>query len=116
MTTDDEIYQKKWIEQERAWEAICTNCGACCGALGDDPCENVYSDGTRFLCRVYEHRFGLRKTLGGTEFSCVPLRYIIHQDWPGDHNCAYKKNIKRSVSMAADIENNEKEKGDHGTV
>jgi uncharacterized cysteine cluster protein YcgN (CxxCxxCC family) len=105
MSYDEESYKQLQEEQEAAWEALCSNCGACCGALGDDPCENVYHDGKRFLCRVYDNRFGLRKTINGVEFNCVPLRYIIHQSWPGDQNCSYKKDLKRSVALAKEIDN-----------
>jgi uncharacterized cysteine cluster protein YcgN (CxxCxxCC family) len=75
-----------------AWEARCTRCGACCGAL-DDSCENLRknADG-KFYCTVFDQRFGPRHTLSGKEFTCVPIRQKIArgESWPGDEHCGYQ--------------------------
>ena len=77
-------------EQERQWEARCSRCGACCGVLDGDPCENLQRGGPgEFFCLIYKERFGLRKTRGGRLFRCVPIREIMHDFWPGREACAY---------------------------
>jgi uncharacterized cysteine cluster protein YcgN (CxxCxxCC family) len=86
-------YQSYLKQKEIEWEAQCTMCGACCGAL-HDPCENLIqtSSGT-YLCQVYTHRFGTWKTVSGKEFKCVPIREKLakNESWPGDEHCGYKK-------------------------
>ncbi|MFA5090907.1 MAG: hypothetical protein WC510_07825 [Candidatus Omnitrophota bacterium] len=78
-------------DKERQWEARCRRCGACCGALGDDPCSHLKEEAQgRYYCDVYDSRLRLHKTKGGREFRCVPLRDILHQSWNGDYRCAYK--------------------------
>ena len=84
----------EWMQSKgKEWEARCTRCGACCGAL-DDPCENLRQgrDGKCF-CAVYERRFGKWHTVSGKELNCVPLRQKLAQGhtWPGDEHCGYKK-------------------------
>ena len=80
-----------------AWEARCTRCGACCGAL-DDHCENLRKDpGDKFYCTVFDRRFGQWHTLSGQEFTCVPIRQKIArgESWPGDERCGYKLNTSK---------------------
>lgn len=93
--SDEERYRSMQEKQAVAWEAACTRCGACCGITTDDPCENllISVDG-KSGCRIYETRFGMRKTISGKVFQCVPLRWIVNQSWPGDHLCGYKKKEK----------------------
>ena len=82
-----------WTDDKaRAWEARCTRCGACCGAL-DDPCENLRQDNGKYFCAVYDQRFGKWHTVSGKELNCVPLRQKLAQGhtWPGDEHCGYKK-------------------------
>lgn len=88
---DQERYQRIQAEQERAWEAKCGRCGACCGAFDGDPCEHLVKafDG-HYACSIYENRFGLHKTVSGKEIRCVPIRQILHKSWPGDSCCGYK--------------------------
>ncbi len=89
---DEARYQALTQKQSIAWEARCTRCGACCGSTTDDPCENLTKDSEgKHGCRIYENRFGLRQTISGKNFQCVPLRWIVHQSWPGDEHCGYKK-------------------------
>jgi len=85
-------YQKQQEQQYAAWEKSCLCCGACCGVVDEDPCENLecLSPG-KYSCRVYENRFGLHKTLGRKDFKCVPIREILNKTWPGDQSCVYKK-------------------------
>jgi len=86
-------YQQQVQAQEAAWEAKCTRCGACCGAM-DDPCENLCQDSKgKYFCAVYAHRFGKWHTVSGKELTCVPLRDKLSrgESWPGDEHCGYKK-------------------------
>ncbi|HPN56904.1 MAG TPA: hypothetical protein PLD92_08655 [Candidatus Omnitrophota bacterium] len=82
-------------EQQRRWESLCLRCGACCGAFDGDPCEHLQSESSgRFFCRIYEERFGIRKTVGGRLFRCLPIREILHDSWPGREACAYVQRTK----------------------
>jgi len=87
------IFQK---EQELRWESLCARCGACCGALDGDPCEHLAEEAPgRFFCRIYENRFGLRTTRSGRLFRCLPIRYILHDAWPGRERCVYGQRYKK---------------------
>lgn len=90
---DDEArYRSLQESQQAAWEAQCTRCGACCGVFEGDPCENLDTlPNGKYSCRIYENRFGQRRSISGRTFYCVPLRQILHKSWPGDHQCGYKK-------------------------
>ncbi len=90
--SDEARYEALTQKQSLAWEAKCTRCGSCCGVADGDICENLeMRTNGLYACRIYETRFGMRKTLSGRVFQCVPLRWIINQHWPGDHLCGYKK-------------------------
>ncbi len=85
-------YEALQIQEEAVWESKCTRCGACCGALEGDPCENLlFLPNGKYACKIYENRYGLRKTISGKEFHCVPIRAILSIHWPGDSCCGYKK-------------------------
>ena len=72
---DDKAYLRKQEENERSYEALCKRCGACCGALDGDPCEELRREESgRYFCSVYGHRVGMHKTVSGKEFACVPIR------------------------------------------
>lgn len=89
--SDVDRYNEKMISKEVDWEALCRNCGACCGSVEGDPCENLSKkeDGT-YYCIVYENRFGNHKTVSGNKLKCVPISNIIMNYWPGDNTCPYK--------------------------
>ncbi len=82
----------RYIEkEEQNYETLCRRCGACCGAY-DDPCVHLKRDKDgRYFCEIYHSRFGEHTTVGGTKFFCVPIREILHQHWPGDYRCSYKR-------------------------
>lgn len=88
---DKDLYSKKQREMLSDYESICLCCGACCGVVGADPCENLAKgqDG-KYFCRVYEHRLGKQKTVSGKEFNCVPIRDVLRFGpvYPG---CGYLK-------------------------
>jgi len=90
--SDRLAYEFLQQKQFTAWEAACLRCGACCGAFDSDQCEYLTreKDGA-YYCAIYENRFGVHATTGGKPFRCVPLRDILHQSWPGDLRCIYKK-------------------------
>ena len=87
-------YQEYRKKQEQDWEAVCTRCGACCGAY-EDPCKHLItaSDG-KYTCEIYQERFGERETTGGKKFKCVHISKILSRNWFNDRFCAYKRTIK----------------------
>ena len=97
LNPDDKSYEDLQNKELQAWESLCGRCGACCGLFEGDPCEHlVKSETGSYQCAIYENRFGLRKSVGGREFMCVPIRNILHQSWVGDQCCGYKKNCKNN--------------------
>ena len=85
-------YNQHLLEKEKEWEAKCTFCGACCGAL-EDPCENLRKTATgKYFCNVYENRLGRWRTVSGKELECVAIRDKLAkgESWPGDEHCGYK--------------------------
>lgn len=92
---DQDRYSRYWDDKAQEWDARCSQCGSCCGSL-EDPCENLQQRQSGvYACRVYENRFGPRRTLSGKEFVCVPIRDKIAagHSWPGDDHCAYKNAV-----------------------
>ena len=93
---DNKIYNDKLQEKDEVFEAICTRCGACCGAF-DDPCSNLIKleDG-RYFCKDYNNRLGPQVTvIGNNSFICVSIREHIKAGSLRAH-CAYR-NIKGQV-------------------
>ncbi len=90
--SDDLSYQNWQQKQLDAWENKCTRCGACCGVAEGDPCEHlVEASKGKYICSIYENRFGFHKTVSGKVFECVSIRQILHKWWPGDQCCGYKR-------------------------
>lgn len=92
--TDDEAFKLQQKKQLDEWESTCLNCGACCGALDGDPCENLAFVNGKSFCKVYDDRFREHSTLKGRSFQCVSIRKILQKAWVGNRNCAYKKKMK----------------------
>jgi hypothetical protein len=83
-------YQAYLEKKDASWEGLCRRCGACCGAF-EDPCRNLACDEHRnFYCTDYANRFGPQRSCAGREFTCVPIRQVLHNHWNHDHLCAYK--------------------------
>ncbi|MFH1360672.1 MAG: hypothetical protein ABIJ41_06500 [Candidatus Omnitrophota bacterium] len=98
MECDQKRYEQLQIQQEQEWESACVSCGACCGALDDDPCEHLIQiSPTRYRCNTYSNRYGTYKTHKGRTLTCVPIRKILHASWPGDRLCAYKSRHLRKA-------------------
>ncbi|MGC9363608.1 MAG: hypothetical protein ACP5FZ_03460 [Fidelibacterota bacterium] len=73
------------------FEELCIRCGGCCGAFDGDPCEHLRrGDDGLCYCAIYENRFGWHKTVCGRKLECVPIMERLHDEWIGDHLCAYK--------------------------
>jgi len=94
---DERRYLELQLRNEKAWEALCGRCGACCGTADGDPCEHLKTGADRkYYCAIYADRFGLRKTVSGKTITCVPIRNILHKSWPGDDCCGYKLMMKKA--------------------
>ena len=92
---DDVAYKKMQEKKELEHEALCKRCGACCGVLENDPCEHLKKGSDeKYLCDIYEDRFGMQKTLKGEPILCVPLRNVLHKTWWGRIGCSYYKVYK----------------------
>lgn len=86
---DEKAYEKVCADREALHESICTRCGQCCGADGEDPCVNLEKlDNGTYSCRIYEKRHGLRQTRSGRSFMCVNIRDVIKSGARYD-NCPY---------------------------
>ena len=83
-------YIQYFEKKQQEWEDLCIRCGACCGAY-EDPCEHLSQNSEGYYCPIYKDRLGLRKTVSGVEFYCVPLKDILDESWPGSYRCVYKK-------------------------
>jgi hypothetical protein len=92
---------QEWLNQkEGRWEALCGRCGACCGAVEGDPCEHLLgSKKGEYYCSIYQNRFGEHRTVSGKVFKCVPIKQIIHNSWPGDECCGYKRELKNVIEI-----------------
>lgn len=85
---DDNLYKKKQDERFVELEALCKRCGKCCG-VETDPCSDlVKSPDGRYTCKIYDERFGLRKTVSGRSFTCVPINEVINKGMPYS-SCGY---------------------------
>lgn len=83
------FYQDKKFTE---YESLCHHCGSCCGIQDSDPCENLaFTEDEKSFCEIYDHRFGLRQTISGKKFLCVPIRNILFKTWSGCSQCAYQK-------------------------
>ena len=90
-TPEEQAYQAWLFTRQQDAEALCRHCGACCGAW-EDPCVHLLiSPEGRSSCNIYTDRFGLRKTVAGHSFTCVPVRVKLGTSWPGDERCGYKR-------------------------
>ncbi|MFH1783138.1 MAG: hypothetical protein ABH848_05935 [Candidatus Omnitrophota bacterium] len=88
---DDLRYKELQDTKNFEWEKKCKQCGACCGSVSGDMCVHLVKNGEVYGCNIYGNRFGIHKTITGKELVCVPIRDILHKDWPGREKCAYKK-------------------------
>ena len=93
-TEKQKSYSKVLEQKGKEWESLCIRCGGCCGAF-DDPCVNLGKDkGNKTYCKIYANRLGLRKTIKGEEFKCVPVQTIIYTHWKNDHLCRCKQHLR----------------------
>lgn len=71
------------------YEAECKRCGACCGALGNEPCANLKRDMRGlYYCIDYDNRLGAQRTVTGKVFTCVPIREVVKKGLPYS-GCGY---------------------------
>ena len=87
---DDLAYFKKLEYQNETYEALCKQCGVCCGATTGDPCANLTkrADGA-YVCGTYDNRHGIQASASGGMFGCVIIREGIADgaDYPGCPYC-----------------------------
>ncbi len=89
MSDMDEI---AYVDSQRKvsgeYEALCNQCGKCCG-LETDPCANLKQGvSDRYYCAVYESRLGSQITVSGRIFTCVEIREVVRVGLPHD-GCGY---------------------------
>lgn len=87
----------RWFPPEEFYtDDKCTRCGVCCGSTDGHPCEHLRRDDKGlYYCDIYERRLGLRKTVDGHHFLCVPLKTLI-ENTGGHAGCAYVQEIRRT--------------------
>ena len=88
-----QIKDKK--ERERVWESYCDpgkGCGTACCFFNGSPCTELeFLDPEKKIgrCRIYDKRFGRRKTIKGDVFQCVPIHvYMQFHSVPA--RCGYE--------------------------
>lgn len=74
------------------YESICKRCGRCCGSM-DDPCEDLITSAGRYLCIDYQNRFGLHRSINGTQFYCMEIKNLI-KNGTAPLSCAYVERPK----------------------
>ena len=73
------------------FESVCKRCGVCCGSRNGDPCTYLRKDSeNKYFCQIYPNRLGLRMTVKGNIFRCIPIEAAIHYP-PIRQVCAYAK-------------------------
>lgn len=86
---DDVIsYAESQRKSSEEYEALCKQCGKCCG-LETDPCANLKkTDSGSYYCAVYESRLGRQVTVSGRVFTCVEIREVVRKGLPNE-GCGY---------------------------
>ncbi|MBL7157027.1 MAG: hypothetical protein ISS92_02565 [Candidatus Omnitrophica bacterium] len=86
---DSVIYQNHLKDEFLKYEAMCAQCGQCCGANTNDPCANLEALGNgKYACRAYETRLGIQKTVKGNIFICVSIKDNIQKGFYSS-KCTY---------------------------
>lgn len=74
--TDDITYADSQRKNSEEYEALCRQCGKCCG-LETDPCVNLKKEMSgRYYCAIYGSRLGRQVTVSGRVFTCVQIREV----------------------------------------
>jgi len=85
---DDLAYIESRRKSRQEYEALCKQCGKCCG-LEADPCANLKKDASsKYYCAVYESHLGRQVTLSGRVFTCVEIREVVKKGLPNE-GCGY---------------------------
>jgi uncharacterized cysteine cluster protein YcgN (CxxCxxCC family) len=86
--TDDMAYAENRRRNSEEYEALCKQCGKCCG-LETDPCVNLKKSPTgKYYCAVYNSRLGSQVTVSGRTFTCVQIREVVKFGLPQE-GCGY---------------------------
>ena len=84
--------EKYLKNKEEEFEAVCSRCGACCGAFDGDSCSHLRRDlAGKYYCDTYETRLGRQLTLSGKSFECVPIKDVLRYSYTREQRCAYLK-------------------------
>lgn len=85
---DDMAYSESQRKNSDEHEALCKQCGKCCG-LETDPCVNLKKGASdKYYCAVYESRLGSQVTVTGRAFTCVQIREVVRFGMPSE-GCGY---------------------------
>ncbi len=85
---DKMAYIENQRRSSKEYEALCRQCGKCCG-IETDPCANLKKDiSGKCYCAVYESRLGRQVTVSGREFTCVQIREVVKVGLTG-MECGY---------------------------
>lgn len=85
---DETTYVDSQRRSFEEYEALCKQCGKCCG-LEADPCVNLKKNMSgRYYCAVYESRLGRQITVSGKGFTCVQIREVVKCGLPNE-GCGY---------------------------
>jgi hypothetical protein len=83
---------KKIPPESAQHESICRRCGICCGSDDGDPCVQLRQNKKgEFHCAIYSERFGLRKTVKGNFFMCIPIERALKNRPELKEICAYAR-------------------------
>jgi len=87
---DDMAYVENRRKNSEEYEALCKQCGKCCG-LETDPCAKLKKDTSgKHYCVAYESRLGRQVTVLGRVFTCVEIREVVRKGLPNE-GCGYAR-------------------------
>lgn len=85
---ENTAYIDNRLKASQDYEALCKQCGKCCG-LETDPCINLKKGPLgKYYCAVYDSRLGRQLTVSGRAFTCVEIRELTKFGLPNEE-CGY---------------------------
>ena len=89
------LEEKRKKSVRREWESFCnceSGCRTQCCYFEGEPCENldIYKPSLNAgRCRIYETRFGMRRTTGGKIFRCATMAEKLLVEGAPNRYCGY---------------------------